>query len=150
MSIPKWFWVYIENWACLKKLSMLKPNFEKADGLGISNWLVKIVTTLEYFKHFICTLQTNKEMVSFLSMQNGMRQIFWKNTTVCTFDLLFVRRRRVTAVWSTNAFWRDFFLSNKHRAVSEKYVSPPALQIFNLEENFLKVKSIRVSIKVGY
>ena len=35
MSIPKWFWVYIKNWACLKKLSMLKPNFEEADGLGI-------------------------------------------------------------------------------------------------------------------
>ena len=36
MSIPKWFWVYIKNWACLKKLSMLKPNFEEADGLGNS------------------------------------------------------------------------------------------------------------------
>ena len=36
MSIPKWFWVYIKNWACSKKLSMLKPNFEKADGLGIN------------------------------------------------------------------------------------------------------------------
>ena len=29
-------YIYIKNWACLKKLSMLKPNFEKADGLGIS------------------------------------------------------------------------------------------------------------------
>ena len=42
MSIPKWFWVYIKNWACLKSLSMLKPNFEEADGLGIrvciQNW----------------------------------------------------------------------------------------------------------------
>ena len=37
LSILKWFWVYIKNWACLKKLSMLKPNFEKADGLGISD-----------------------------------------------------------------------------------------------------------------
>ena len=36
MSIPKWFWVYIKNWTCLKNLSMLKPNFEEADGLGIS------------------------------------------------------------------------------------------------------------------
>ena len=35
MSIPKWFWVYIKNWACLKNLSMLEPNFEEADGLGI-------------------------------------------------------------------------------------------------------------------
>ena len=42
MSIPKWFWVYIKNWACLKKLSMLKPNFEEADGLGNSfhPWIV--------------------------------------------------------------------------------------------------------------
>ena len=37
MSIPKWFWVYTKNWACLKNLSMLKLNFEKADGLGISS-----------------------------------------------------------------------------------------------------------------
>ena len=36
LSTPKWFWVYIKNWAHLKNLSMLKPNFEKADGLGIS------------------------------------------------------------------------------------------------------------------
>ena len=36
LSIPKWFWVYIKNWVCLKNLSGLKPNFEKADGLGIS------------------------------------------------------------------------------------------------------------------
>ena len=36
LSIPKWFWVYIKNWACLKKLSILKPNFKEADGLGIS------------------------------------------------------------------------------------------------------------------
>ena len=35
MSIPKWFWVYIKIWACLKNLSMLEPNFEEADGLGI-------------------------------------------------------------------------------------------------------------------
>ena len=35
LIVPKWFWVYIKNWACLKKLSRLKPNFEKADGLGI-------------------------------------------------------------------------------------------------------------------
>ena len=28
--------VYIKNWACLKHLSMLKTNFESADGLGIS------------------------------------------------------------------------------------------------------------------
>ena len=34
MSIAKRFWVYIKNWACLKNLSMLEPNFEKADGLG--------------------------------------------------------------------------------------------------------------------
>ena len=40
MSIPKLFWVYIKHWVCLKKLSMLKPNFEEADGLGIrlSTW----------------------------------------------------------------------------------------------------------------
>ena len=31
LSIPKWFWVYIKNWACLKNLSMLGPNFEEAD-----------------------------------------------------------------------------------------------------------------------
>ena len=24
-----------KNWACLKNLNMLKPNFEEADGLGI-------------------------------------------------------------------------------------------------------------------
>ena len=36
MSILKWFWVYIKNWACLKNLSMLEPNFEEADGLGIT------------------------------------------------------------------------------------------------------------------
>ena len=36
MSIPKWFWVYTKNWACLKNLSMLELNFEKADGLGIN------------------------------------------------------------------------------------------------------------------
>ena len=35
MSIPKWFWVYTKNWACLKNLSMPEVNFEKADGLGI-------------------------------------------------------------------------------------------------------------------
>ena len=37
MSIPKWFWVYIKNWACLKNLSMLETNFEEADGQGICN-----------------------------------------------------------------------------------------------------------------
>jgi hypothetical protein len=36
LSIPKWLWVYIKNWACWKNLSMLESNFEKADGLGIT------------------------------------------------------------------------------------------------------------------
>ena len=35
LNIPKWVRVYIKIWACLKKLSMPKPNFEEADGLGI-------------------------------------------------------------------------------------------------------------------
>ena len=39
MNIPKWFWVYIKNWASLKTLSILEPNFEEADGLGISTWI---------------------------------------------------------------------------------------------------------------
>ena len=34
LSIPKTFWVYFKNWACLKNLSVLKTNFEIADGLG--------------------------------------------------------------------------------------------------------------------
>ena len=42
MSTPKWFWVYIKNWACLKNLSMLEPNFEEADGLGISIYFIWI------------------------------------------------------------------------------------------------------------
>ena len=36
LSIPKTFWVYFKNWVCLKNLSVLKTNFEIADGLGIS------------------------------------------------------------------------------------------------------------------
>ena len=60
MSIPKWFWVYIKNWACLKNLSILEPNFEEADGLGISNFCIQVnpkaieENILEYRgKHFI-------------------------------------------------------------------------------------------------
>ena len=45
LSIPKSFWVCIKNWAPLKKLSMLEPNFEKADGLGISMNYAKYVVT---------------------------------------------------------------------------------------------------------
>ena len=36
LGIPKLFWVYMKNWACLKNLSMLEPNFEEADGFGTS------------------------------------------------------------------------------------------------------------------
>ena len=43
MSIAKRFWVYIKNWACLKNLSMLEPNFEEADGLGISYFILSYV-----------------------------------------------------------------------------------------------------------
>ena len=41
MSIPKWFWVYTKNWACLENSSMLEPNFKEADGLGISLLVLK-------------------------------------------------------------------------------------------------------------
>ena len=36
LSIPKTFWVYLENLSIPKNLRTLKTNFEKADGLGIS------------------------------------------------------------------------------------------------------------------
>ena len=38
MSIPKWVWVCIKNWACLKFFSMLEPNFEETDGRGTNHF----------------------------------------------------------------------------------------------------------------
>ena len=53
MSIPKWFWVYIKKWACLKNLSMLEPNFEEADRLGIRSIGEKICRFV--FRKFVKT-----------------------------------------------------------------------------------------------
>ena len=39
LSIPKMFWVYLRNLSIPKYLRTLKINFEKADGLGITQKL---------------------------------------------------------------------------------------------------------------
>ena len=40
LSVTKLFWVQLKNLSIPKNLRALKTNFEKADGLGISSYLI--------------------------------------------------------------------------------------------------------------
>ena len=94
MSIPKWFWVYIKNWACLKKLSMLKPNFEKADGLGIcwidSNlswngmfgffWLLTFDVNNNYFSSIFLVEAKHLTRITY---PRGNFHSHWRMTFIC-------------------------------------------------------------------
>ena len=66
LSIPKLFWGYFKNWVCLKNLSMLKTNFEKADGLGISSVIFMAEEETSLKSSFSC--QCVKIMVKWIQI----------------------------------------------------------------------------------
>ena len=111
MSIPKWFWVYINNWACLKELSMLKPNFKKADGLGINFEYTKMILSihkkLSMLKKFECA-QTKfwgsrwtRHQYCFIRNSTQMLSNFKKNF------------KKLVSFWKRLQYWKNKTFSYK-------------------------------------